>query len=102
MINFRVVEEFELRRGPRAQVSQCIATVCDDRLFAGEHRRGLAPQIAQGQMQRSFDMGGVVLRGRKRFDYPRSLAAQTQQFPMVNCLHQYWIARARIYLSQSC
>lgn len=78
MIYFSVVEELELRRGPRAEVSQAVAAVGNHRTAPIERRGGLPRQVAQRQMKRALDMDGVVLERRKRFDYLGATASQAQ------------------------
>jgi hypothetical protein len=77
-------EEFELRRSSRAQVSQTIAAVNDDRAPFIERVLRIMKQLWKRQMNRSADRDAAELVGWQHIDDLAAAADDADYFAMID------------------
>jgi hypothetical protein len=97
-----MAEEFELRRSSRAQVSQTVAAINDDRSRLVEDALGIAHQFRQREMNRALDRGAAMLMLRQHIDDLPARGKNLQHLAMIDNSHFmgcYLILRA---ISASC
>ena len=79
---------FELRRSSRAEVSQAIAAIDDDRAAAIQLRGRLAEDLADGNVNRAADVSRVVFVRREYVDDLRGARRKHRgQLAMLNLAH---------------
>ena len=87
MADISETEHLELRRSPRAEVSQNIAAIDDDRPHAVERRWRVAQYAADRNVNRAADMSSPVLVRRQRVHDLRAGGEHTQKFAMLDLAH---------------
>jgi hypothetical protein len=61
-------DQLELRRSPRAQISQGVAAIDDHRAVAVDQLRGTGQDAADREMNRAANVRGLILLGRQDVD----------------------------------
>ena len=87
MRHLAIAEEFELRRSPRAQVSQAIAAIDSDRAFLVERVLGVLQQLRQRKMNRAAYRGAAMLMIGQHVDDLAALGDDFQDIMMVDDSH---------------
>jgi len=82
-----MAEKFELRRSPRAQLSQAIAAVNDDRATFVELVLGVVNQFREWQMNRASNVREVVFVRRQNIDDLTAVRDDALHFSMVDDPH---------------
>jgi hypothetical protein len=82
-----IAEEFELRRSSRAQVSQAVAAVDDDRALLVENVLRVMQQLRERQMDRTADRGAAMLMSGKHIDHLPALGDDFQNITMIDDPH---------------
>ncbi|MFZ2060737.1 MAG: hypothetical protein WAU82_06980 [Candidatus Binatus sp.] len=80
-------EQFELRRSSRAEVSQGITAIDDDRARAVEQCWRVAQDTADRDVNRAADVRGGVLVGRQGVDDLHAGGEHPKKFAMLNLAH---------------
>ena len=95
MHHVAIAEEFELRRSPRAQVSQAIAAVDDDRSVLVESVFRFRQQLRERQMDRTTYRGGTMFMSGKHVNHLAALGDDVQNITMIDDPHSLNSTRAR-------
>ena len=88
-------EQLELRRSSRAEVSQRIAAIDDDRASAVEQRGRIVQEVADRNVNRAANVCGVVLVCREHVDDLHAGGEGLEKFAMLNFAHCYARIAAR-------
>ena len=80
-------DQLELRRSPRAEVSQRVAAIDHDRPNGVEQLWRVAQNILDRNMNRATDMGGLVLMRRQRVHDSRAGRQHPEKFAMLDLAH---------------
>jgi hypothetical protein len=82
-----MAEKFELRRSSRAEISQAVAAIDNDRPRLVENALRVAQQLGKRQMDRAFDRGDPMLVVRKHIDDLPTCGHEPQHFAMIDNPH---------------
>jgi hypothetical protein len=97
MTHIGEAEQFELRRSSCAEISQAIAAVDDDWTCPIEQRGRIAKDAADGKVNRTADVGGLVLvRGQRIDDLHCAGGEHRGEFTMLDFSHCYERIAARV------
>ena len=94
MADVAEAEQFELRRSSRAEVSQRIAAIDDDRARAVEQFWRVAQNASGRNVNRTADMRSVVLVRRQDVDDMRTGRKRLEKFAMLNLAQELWAQQA--------
>lgn len=87
MHHVAIAEEFELRRSPRAKVSQTIAAVDDDRPLLVERVFGIVQQLRERQVNRAANGCRAMLMGGQHVEHLAARGDDIQNIMMIDNAH---------------
>jgi hypothetical protein len=97
-----IAKVFELRRSPRAQISQAIAAVDDHRPPLVEGLFRMVQELRKRQMNRTAYRGSSMLMIGKHVDHLAALGHYVQNITMIDGSHdQILLLRAAIRVSSA-